>query len=60
MDCLPIPQFCLNFLLRYKTYLKESPHSISIANREVALSDKLVDVVRLVYMQITKLHSGLH
>ena len=33
MDCPPIPQFCLDFLLRSKTYLKERPPSASIANR---------------------------
>ena len=27
MDCLPIPQFCLDFLLRSKTYLSEHPPS---------------------------------
>ena len=35
LDCLPIPQFCLDFLLRSKTYLKEHPPSASIANREL-------------------------
>ena len=30
MDCLPIPQFSLDFLLRSKTYLKEHPPSSSI------------------------------
>ena len=27
MDCLPIPRFCLDFLLRSKGYLKERPPS---------------------------------
>ena len=50
MDCLPIPQFFPNFLLRSKTYLKERPPS---ANMEFPLSSKLEDVVRL----HTRLHS---
>ena len=58
------PQFCLNFLLRSKTYLKERPPSASIANREFPLSNKPEDVVGLVYthykVQIAQLHSGLH
>ena len=49
MDCSPIPQFWLNFLLRSKTYLKECPPSASIANREFPLSNKPEDVVRLAY-----------
>ena len=63
MDCPPIPQFFLNFLLRSKTYLKERPPSASVANRDFPLSSKPEDVVRLVYthykVQITQLHSGL-
>ena len=63
MDCPPIPQFFPNFLLRSKTYLKERPPRVSVANREFPLSSKLEDVVRLVYthykVQITQLHSGL-
>ena len=63
MDCPPIPQFFLNFLLRSKTYLKEHPPSASVANRDFPLSSKPEDVVRLVYthykVQITQLHSGL-
>ena len=46
MDCLPIPQFSLDFLLRSETYLKERPPSVSIAFQ---LSNKVQDVVRLVY-----------
>ena len=34
MDCPPIPQFCLDFLLRSKTYLRECPPGTSIANRD--------------------------
>ena len=49
MDCPPIPQFSLDFLLRSKTHLKEHPPSASIANREFPLSNKLKNVVRLVY-----------
>ena len=49
MDCPPIPQFSLDFLLRSKPYLKERPPSASIANREFPLSSLLEDVVRLVY-----------
>ena len=49
MDCPPIPQFSANFLLRYKTYLKERPPSASLANRKFPLSSKLEDVVILVY-----------
>ena len=40
MDCLPIPQFSHNFLLRLKTYLKECPPSASITNRDFPLSSK--------------------
>ena len=29
MDCLPIPQFCLDFPLRSKPYLRERPPSAS-------------------------------
>ena len=60
MDCLPIPQFFTNFLLRSKSYLKERPPSPSVAKREFPLSSKHENVVRLVYthykVQI-KLHS---
>ena len=63
MDCPPIPQFFLNFLLRSKTYLKERPPSASVAKRDFPLSSKPEDVVRVVYthykVQITQLHSGL-
>ena len=63
MDCPPIPQFFLNFLLRSKTYLKERPPSASVANRDFPLSSKPEDVMRVVYthykVQITQLHSGL-
>ena len=38
MDCLPIPQFCLDFLLRSKTYSKEYPRSTSTANRDFPLT----------------------
>ena len=40
MDCPPIPQFCLGFLLRSKTYLKQFPPSASIASRDFPLSSK--------------------
>ena len=64
MDCPPIPQFCLDFLPRSKTYLKERPPGASIANRDFPLSSRPEDVVRLVYthykVQIMLLHSGLH
>ena len=59
MDCPPIPQFSLNFLLRSKTYLKERPPSTSITN--FPLSSKPEHI--LVYthtVQIMLLHSGLH
>ena len=36
MDCPPIIQFCLNFLLRSEAYLKECPPSTSIANTVVS------------------------
>ena len=49
MDCLPIPQFCLDFLLRSKTYLKECPPSASLANRDFPLSSRPEHVLRLVY-----------
>ena len=49
MDCPPIPQSCLDFLLRSKTYLKEHPLSASFINKEFPLSSKPKDVVRLVY-----------
>ena len=59
-----IPQFCLDFLLRSKSYLKERPPSTSIANRDFPLSSKPESVVRLVYthykVQILLLPSGLH
>ena len=62
MDCPPTP-FFPNFLLRSKTYLKERPPRARVANRELPLSSKPEDVVRLVYthykVQITQLHSGL-
>ena len=64
MDCLPIPQFCPDFLLRSKTYPKERPPGASFANRDFPQSSKLEDVIRQVYthyeVQITLLHSGLH
>ncbi len=44
MDCPPIPQFSIEFLLRSDTYLKERPAGTSIANREFPLPE---DVVRL-------------
>ena len=34
LDCFPIPQICLDFLLRSNFYSKECPHSASIANRD--------------------------
>ena len=49
MDCPPIPQFCLDFLLRPKTYLKERPSSGSIANRDFQLPCRPEHVMRLVY-----------
>ena len=50
MECPPIPQFSLDFLLKSKTYLKERPPSASIVNREFPLSSlHAEDVVRLVY-----------
>ena len=55
-------QFCINFLLRSKTYMKEHPPSAGTINRDFQLSSKL-HVVALVYtykVQITLLHSGLH
>ena len=61
MDCPPIPQFCLDFLLRAKTYLKERPPSASIANSDFPLSSRPEDVVSTLYkVQITLLHSDLH
>ena len=60
----PAPEFCLDFLLRSKTYLKEHLSSTSVANRDFPLSSKPEDVMRLVYthykVQITLLHSGLN
>ena len=50
MDCPPIPQFCHDFLLRSKTYLKECPPSASVENTDFPLSSKPEHVVRLVYM----------
>ena len=64
MECLPIPQFSLDFILRSKTYLKEYPPIANITNKEFPLSRKLEDVVSQVYthykVQTTLLHSGLH
>ena len=48
MDCPPIPQFCLDFLL------------LQIGTSH-CLSEELVRLVCTYYMvQITQLHSGLH
>ena len=41
MDCPSIPKFCLDFLLRSKTYVKEHPSSASTVNWEFPLSNKL-------------------
>ena len=64
MDYPPIPQFCLNFLLRSKGSLKERPPNASIASRDFPLSSKPEYVVRLVYKHkvqiIMLLHSDLH
>ena len=38
MDCLPISQFSLNFLLTSKTYLKDGPPSAGIVNRNFQLA----------------------
>ena len=58
------PKFCLDFLLRSRTYSKEHPPSASIASRDFLLSVKPEHVVRLVYIhykvQIMLLHGGLH
>ena len=63
MDCLQMPQFCLNFLLRSKIYLKEHPPSVNNTNREFPLSDKLEDMVRLVCthykVQITVVYTSI-
>ena len=62
MDCPPIPEFCLNFLQRSKTYLKERPPSASIANGDFPPSSKSKYVLRLVYthykVQIMLLHAA--
>ena len=61
MDCPPIPQFCLDFLLRSKIYSKECPPGTSIANRDFPLSSKHEHVVKLHYkVQVMLLHSSLH
>ena len=62
MDCPPTPQFCLDFLLWFKTL---SAHlAQALQNRDFSQSSKPEDVLRLVYtvhtLQITLLHSGLH
>ena len=65
MDCPPIPQFCLDFLLRSKTYLKDRPPSaalqIWIFHRLASLHE---NVVSLVYthckVQIMLLRTILH
>ena len=44
MDFLPTPQFCNDFLLRSKTFLKERPPSTSIA--DFPLSSEPESVVR--------------
>ena len=62
--CTSPMQFCLDFLQRSKTYLKERPPSASIANRDFSLSSMPEHVVRLVYthykVQMMLLPSGLH
>ena len=60
MDCLPIPQFCLDFLLRSKTCLNERPPSATVANGDFPLSSKSEHVVytSLYKVQIMLLHSG--
>ena len=61
MDCPPIPQFCLDFQLRSKTYFKERPPS---ASTDFPLFSQPEYVVRLVCthynVQIMLLHSDLH
>ena len=52
MDDPLIPQFCLDFLLRSKTYLKERPPSTRIASWDFPLSSKPENVVRLVYTHV--------
>ena len=55
MACLPIPQICLKFLLRSKTYLIiECLPSASIANREFPLSNLLKNETGLHTLQGTK------
>ena len=49
MDYPPIPLFCLDFLLRSNTYLKECSPSASIVDRDFSLSSKPEEVLRLVY-----------
>ena len=60
----PPPQFCLEFLLRSRTYLKERPptytYSASIANRDFPLSSKHEDVVRMVYTHYKVQNMLLH
>ena len=63
MDCPPIPQFCLSFLLKL---LDRVPPSASIANRDFLLSSKPEYYgeaglqVKHYKVQIMLLHSGLH
>ena len=45
MDCPPIPKFCLDFLLKSKTYLKERPPSTSVVNRDFPPSSKPEHVI---------------
>ena len=52
MDRPPIPQFCLDFLLRSKTYLKELPPSTTVANGDFPLSSKPEHVVYTHYKPI--------
>ena len=63
MDCLPVPQYCLELLLRSKTYSEECPPKASITNRDFPLSSKPKQVVRVVYthykVQIMLLRGGL-
>ena len=53
-ECPPIPQFCLEFLLRSNFYFKECPPSVSIAN---GIFPTQWTVVRLTYTTRCKLHS---
>ena len=54
------PQYCLEFLLRSKTRLKEHPPIITIANSDSKPEHRVRLICTHYQVQITLLHSGIH